>query len=72
MKPMKNLWLDTIIDFNSALSEVSECLCILKENANTVDFGNAILKKRFADDVMYMKQLFEKGEVLARNRQRKR
>lgn len=71
MKPMKNLWFDTITNFDSALIEVEECLSILKENAKTVDFTDVDIKKQFGNDIMYMKQLFEKGEVLARSKQRK-
>lgn len=71
MLPMKNLWFDTITNFDSALLEVEECLSILKENARSVDFNDLAVKQQFSKDIMYTKQLFEKGEVLARSRQRK-
>lgn len=72
MKPMKNIWLDTIINFDAALNEVEDCLNILKENAKIADFNDQSIKKQFSNDIMYMKQLFEKGEVVARKRQRKK
>ena len=69
---MKNIWLDTIINFDAALNEVEDCLNILKENAKIADFNDQSIKKQFSNDIMYMKQLFEKGEVVARKRQRKK
>jgi hypothetical protein len=68
MKPMPSIWLDTLTSFDDALYQIEACLAMLKENAESADFLAVDIKNRYRNDVMYMKQLFEKAETVARGR----
>ena len=66
MKPLTNVWLDTLTEFDDVLDYISINLSTLKENAETADFINPAIRKRYAADVDFMKQFFERAEYLAR------
>jgi hypothetical protein len=68
MREMPNIWLDTLTTFDSAVQQVEICLSILKDNAKIADFTNPAIKQQYGNNVMYMKQLFEKAEALARGK----
>ena len=66
MKQLPNLWFAKIPTFNDALDQVEICIEILKENAEIADFSDLMIQKEYSDSVIYMKQLFERAETLAR------
>lgn len=66
MKQLPNIWFAKIPTFNDALDQVELCIEILKENADSADFSNTDIQKEYANSVIYMKQLFERAETLAR------
>jgi hypothetical protein len=66
MKQMPNVWLDTLTTFDSVLDQIENCLTVLKENAHDANFMDINTKKAYSNDVMYMKQFFEKAEFLVR------
>lgn len=66
MKPLTNVWLDTLVEFDDVLDYISLNLNILKENAETADFINPVIRKKYSADVDFMKQFFERAEYLAR------
>ncbi|NBP02464.1 MAG: hypothetical protein EBU90_20570 [Proteobacteria bacterium] len=67
MKPMPNIWLDTITSFDQAISQIESCIILLKDNAETSNFFEQETKEQYKRDLTYMKQLFEKAETLSRN-----
>lgn len=66
MKNMPNIWLDNLTNFDATLDVLESCLVTLKDNATEADFYDLSKKKQYSNDVMYMKQLFEKAEKIAR------
>jgi hypothetical protein len=68
MKQMPNIWLDSLTTFDSVIEQIEICLDTLKENAETADFFDVKIKRQYGNDVLYMKQFFEKAELLARGR----
>jgi hypothetical protein len=68
MKNLPNIWLDSLTTFDSVLSEIENCLTILKENALEADFLNLEEKRTYSSNVLFMKQFFERAEFLARGR----
>lgn len=66
MKQMPNIWLDSILTFDDTIIKLEECLSVLLENAETADFVNPNIRKQYSNDVIYMKQFFEKAESIAR------
>lgn len=68
MKNMPNIWLDTLITFDQTVEKIEECLAVLKENAQEANFLDANVKRTYSNDVLYMKQFFERAEFLARER----
>jgi hypothetical protein len=67
MKNLPNLWIGSLTTFDQVVHEIENCLSILKDNATEADFLDPKMKKNYSDDVMYMKQFFERAEYLARN-----
>jgi len=67
MKPMPNIWLDTITSFDQAILQIESCIILLKDNAETSNFFDQETKDQYKKDLTYMKQLFEKAETLSRN-----
>jgi len=68
MKPMPNIWLDSLLTFDETLTQIEICLDVLKDNAENANFLDNDTKKRYSNDVIYMKQFFEKAESLARGK----
>lgn len=66
MKQMPNVWLDTLTNFDDALAHIEGCLNTLKENAIEADFYKKPVREQFKNDVIFMKQFFEKAESLSR------
>ena len=67
MQKLPNIWLDTLNSYESVVEQIRGCLVILKENAEEADFMDPAVKTRYSQDVMYMKQFFERAELLARS-----
>jgi hypothetical protein len=67
MKKMPSIWLDSLSSFDDVLKQIEKCLVILKDNASKVDFAETDNRNQYSNDVMYMKQLFERAEYLIRN-----
>ncbi len=68
MKQMPNVWLDTLVTFDQTLTKIEECLTVLKENSQGANFLDINVKRQYSNDVLYMKQFFERAEFLARGR----
>lgn len=66
MKPLPNIWIDSLTTFDAVLEQIELSLVILKENASDANFLDSDTKKHYSNDVMYMKQFFERAEFLAR------
>ena len=66
MKQLPNLWFAKIPTFEASLEQVEICIGILKENAEIADFSDLQVQKEYSNSVIYMKQLFERAEMLAR------
>ncbi len=64
---MPNVWLDTIKTFDQSIAKIEECLLVLKDNAADANFLDIKTKKAYSNDVIYMKQFFERAEFLIRN-----
>ena len=64
---MPNVWLDSLLSFDDALKQIEKCLKVLKDNASSVDFTEKEKKDQYSNDVMYMKQFFERAEFLIRD-----
>lgn len=67
MRKLQNVWLDTLTKFDDVLTKIEENLSILKENAADANFLDIGTKRQYSEDVMFMKQFFERAEFLARN-----
>ena len=67
MKDMPNVWLAKLKSFDEVLDQIELCLDVLKDNAENTDFSDSKNIKRYSNDVIYMKQFFEKAESLSRN-----
>ena len=68
MKPMPNIWIDSLKTFDDVVDQIELCLSTLKDNAYEADFLNAATKTHYSNDVAYMKQFFEKAEFIVRGR----
>lgn len=68
MKTLPNIWIDSLTNFDDVVTQIELSLAILKENAQEADFLDANVKRRYSNDVLYMKQFFERAEFLARGR----
>ena len=68
MKTLPNIWIDSLTKFDDVVTQIEISLAILKENAQEADFLDANVKRRYSNDVLYMKQFFERAEFLARGR----
>jgi len=68
MKDLKNVWLDSLVTFDEVLEKIEENLSILKDNAQEANFLDAKMKRRYSNDIMFMKQFFERAEFLSRGR----
>lgn len=66
MKQMPNVWLDTLINFDDIVTHIEGCLDTLKANAVNADFYQKPVREQFKNDVIFMKQFFEKAELLSR------
>jgi hypothetical protein len=66
MKRLPNIWLDSLATFESIVAQIDQCLLILKENSESADFNDPEVKRQYGNDVLYMKQFFERAEMLAR------
>ena len=66
MNRLPNIWLGSLTTFESVVKQIDQCLLILKENAQNADFTDSATKKLYGEDVVYMKQFFERAEMLAR------
>ena len=69
MQTLPNIWLDSLVTFNSAVDQIESFLNILKTNAVEADFSDAVVRDRYVNDILYLKQFFERAEKLARNDQ---
>ena len=69
MQTLPNIWLDSLVTFDSAVANIESLLAILKTNAVEADFTDVATKDRYVLDVQYMKQFFERAEKLARDGQ---
>jgi hypothetical protein len=67
MKPMPNVWLDSLLTFDTTLTQIENCLNVLKENAEDANFLDINTKKQYSNDVVFMKQFFERAESLVRD-----
>lgn len=67
MKDMPNVWLAKLKNFDEVLDQIELCLDVLKDNAESSDFTDSTNIKQYSNDVIYMKQFFEKAESLSRN-----
>jgi hypothetical protein len=67
MKKMPNVWLDSLLTFDDTLDLIEKCLVVLKDNACKVDFTETKNKDQYSNDIMFMKQFFERAEFLIRN-----
>ena len=67
MQRLPNIWLDTLNSYDSVVEQIHACLVVLKQNAEEADFSDPAIKTRYSQDVMYMKQFFERAEMLARS-----
>ena len=67
MKDMPNVWLAKLKSFDEVLTQIELCLDVLKDNAESTDFTDAKNIKQYSNDVIYMKQFFEKAESLSRS-----
>ena len=66
MKRLPNIWLDSLTTFDAVVNQIDQCLLVLKENAQDADFLEVGIKRQYGNDVLYMKQFFERAESLAR------
>jgi hypothetical protein len=66
MIQLQNVWLDSLTSFDDVLVNIKENLSILKENAADADFFDIGTKRQYSNDVIFMKQFFERAEFLAR------
>jgi hypothetical protein len=66
MKNLKNVWLDSLTSFDDVLVEIEVNLGILKENAKIANFSESPIKKKYINDISFMKQFFERAEYLTR------
>lgn len=66
MKQLQNVWLDSLTTFDAVLASIELNLSILKDNAHTADFLDKTVKNQYSNDVMFMKQFFERAEFIAR------
>ena len=66
MKQMPNVWLDTLTNFDDSVTHIEGCLDTLKENAINSDLNQKPIREQFKNDVIFMKQFFEKAELLSR------
>jgi len=68
MDNMPNIDLYSINDFETSMVKLSKCLKVLKKNALEADFSDGEIKNQYCKDVMYMKQFFERAELILRKR----
>lgn len=68
MRKLQNVWLDSLTTFEDVLDYITLNLSVLKENATEVNFMDSDVKRQYANDVMFMKQFFERAEFLARGK----
>jgi len=68
MKDLPSIWIYNLKNFDDIVVEIRNCLSILKDNALTSDFSDVDVKEQYCRDIMYMKQFFERAELLARGR----
>lgn len=66
MQNLPSIWIDTLTSYDAVVEQIRGCLVILKENAEEANFMDPAVKSRYSQDVMYMKQFFERAEMLAR------
>ena len=66
MKQMPNVWLNSLTNFDDVLTKIEICLDVLKENAQETDFTDSSNIKAYSNDVVFMKQFFEKAESITR------
>lgn len=66
MTPLQGIWIDSLTTLSAVIEQIEISLVILKENAKTLDFSSAKVKKDYSDQITYMKQFFERAEYLAR------
>ena len=69
MRNLPNIWIDSLVTYDEVLDHLELNLSILKENAQEVNFSDKKAKKQYSDNVMFMKQFFERAEFLARTGQ---
>lgn len=67
IRNLPNIWIDSLTKYDDVLDHIELNLSILKENAREVDFSDSAAKKQYSDNVIFMKQFFERAEFLARN-----
>ena len=67
MKQMPNVWLNSLTNFDDVLTKIEICLDVLKENAQETDFTDSSNIKAYSNDVVFMKQFFEKAESITRS-----
>ena len=63
---MPNIWLGSLTTVDDTLLHIEICLNILKENALIADFSNDDIKIQYTNDINFMKQFFERADVLIR------
>jgi len=66
MKQMPNVWLNSLTNFDDVLTKIEICLDVLKKNAQETDFTDSSNIKAYSNDVVFMKQFFEKAESITR------
>ena len=66
MQNLPNIWIAAIPTYDAVLDVIEESLTILQNNAVDADFTDQKVVKKYSDDVLYMKQFFERAETLAR------
>jgi hypothetical protein len=68
MRYLPYVWINGLRTFDDALEQVKQCVSVMKEHANEADFEDIYEHQNFEVNLEYMKQLFERAELLARGK----
>jgi hypothetical protein len=68
MRHLPYIWINGLRNVDDALEQVKICVSVLKEHAEAADFSDSSEFVSFDRNLEYMKQLFERAELLARGK----
>jgi hypothetical protein len=68
MKSLPSIWIYNLKNFDDIVVEIKNCLNILKQNSLECDFTDGDVKEQYCRDILYMKQFFERAEMIARGK----